>query len=117
MRSHLYNSRLGKVAWFVQRFGFSELFLKPCRVIFAPVLLRLGVDALWLSVMMGVVLQTSYLTPPFGYAIFYLQGTAPDLPVQQIYRGVVPFIVLQVAFIVVMWVFPQLATWLPGVVL
>lgn len=85
--------------------------------IFGPVLLRLDVDPLWLSVMMGVVLQTSYLTPPFGYAIFYLQGTAPDLPVQQIYRGVVPFIVLQVVFIAVMWVFPQLATWLPGVVL
>lgn len=85
--------------------------------IFAPVLLKLGVDPLWLAVMMGVVLQTSYLTPPFGYAIFYLQGTAPDLPVQQIYRGVVPFIALQAVFIVVLWVFPQLATWLPGVVL
>jgi tripartite ATP-independent transporter DctM subunit len=85
--------------------------------IFAPVLLRLGVDALWLSVMMGLVLQTSYLTPPFGYAIFYLQGVARDLPVQQIYRGVVPFIMLQVVCIVVMWLFPQLATWLPGKVL
>jgi tripartite ATP-independent transporter DctM subunit len=85
--------------------------------IFAPVLLRLGVDALWLSVMMGLVLQTSYLTPPFGYAIFYLQGVARDLPVQQIYRGVVPFIMLQVVCIVVMWLFPKLATWLPGVVL
>jgi len=85
--------------------------------IFAPVLLKLGVDPLWLAVMMGAVLQTSYLTPPFGYAIFYLQGTAPDLPVQQIYRGVVPFIVLQVVFIAALWVFPQMATWLPGVVL
>jgi tripartite ATP-independent transporter DctM subunit len=84
--------------------------------IFAPVLLRLDVDPLWLAVMMGVVLQTSYLTPPFGYAIFYLQGTAPDLPVQQIYRGVVPFIALQACFICAMAVFPQLATWLPSVV-
>ena len=81
--------------------------------IFAPVLLKLGVDPLWLAVMMGAVLQTSYLTPPFGYAIFYLQGTARDLPVQQIYRGVVPFIVLQLLFLVMLWVFPQLATWLP----
>ena len=81
--------------------------------IFAPVLLKLGVDPLWLSVMMGAVLQTSYLTPPFGYAIFYLQGTARDLPVQQIYRGVVPFIVLQLVFLVVLWFVPQLATWLP----
>lgn len=81
--------------------------------IFAPVLLKLGVDPLWLSVMMGVVLQTSYLTPPFGYAIFYLQGTARDLPVQQIYRGVVPFIILQVLFMFVLWFFPKIATWLP----
>lgn len=85
--------------------------------IFAPVLLKLGVDPLWLSVMMGAVLQTSYLTPPFGYAIFYLQGTARDLPVQQIYRGVVPFIVLQLVFLVVLWFVPQLATWLPKVAL
>ena len=85
--------------------------------IFAPVLLKLGVDALWLSVMMGVVLQTSYLTPPFGYAIFYLQGTARDLPVQQIYRGVVPFIILQVLFMVVLWYFPKIVTWLPNATL
>jgi len=85
--------------------------------IFAPVLLKLGVDPLWLAVMMGVVLQTSYLTPPFGYAIFYLQGTAPDLPVQQIYRGVVPFIVLQLVFMTLLWLFPQIALWLPSVVL
>jgi tripartite ATP-independent transporter DctM subunit len=85
--------------------------------IFGPVLLKLGADPLWLSVMMGVVLQTSYLTPPFGYAIFYLQGTARDLPVQQIYRGVMPFIVLQLVFMVVLWFFPKLATWLPNAVL
>jgi tripartite ATP-independent transporter DctM subunit len=85
--------------------------------IFAPVLLKLGVDPLWLAVMMGAVLQTSYLTPPFGYAIFYLQGTAPDLPVQQIYRGVVPFIALQLVFLVLIWVFPIIVTWLPNAVL
>ena len=84
--------------------------------IFAPVLLKLGVDPLWLSVMMGVVLQTSYLTPPFGYAIFYLQGTVRDLPVQQIYRGVVPFITLQVLFAGLLWFFPKIATWLPNAV-
>lgn len=85
--------------------------------IFAPVLLKLGVDPLWLAVMMGVVLQTSYLTPPFGYAIFYLQGTARDLPVQQIYRGVVPFIIIQLIFTATLWIFPQIATWLPKAVL
>ena len=85
--------------------------------IFAPVLLKLGVDPLWLAVMMGVVLQTSYLTPPFGYAIFYLQGTARDLPIQQIYRGVRPFIALQLLFMLVLWYFPQIATWLPTQVL
>ncbi len=81
--------------------------------IFAPVLLKLGADPLWLAVMMGVVLQTSYLTPPFGYALFYLQGTARDLPVILIYRGVLPFIALQVAFMGLLWSFPQFATWLP----
>jgi len=83
--------------------------------IFGPVLLKLGVDPIWLAVMMGLILQTTYLTPPFGYAIFYLQGVARDLPVISIYRGVVPFIVLQLVFVAVLWVFPAIATWLPRI--
>jgi TRAP-type mannitol/chloroaromatic compound transport system permease large subunit len=83
--------------------------------IFAPVLLRLGVDPIWLAVMMGMVLQTSYLTPPFGFAIFYLQGVARRLPISAIYRGIVPFVLLQIVSIVVVWIWPAIATWLPTV--
>jgi TRAP-type mannitol/chloroaromatic compound transport system permease large subunit len=62
-----------------------------------------------------MVLQTSFLTPPFGFALFYLRGVAPpDVPTSTIYRGVVPFIVLQVVMVGVLLAWPALATWLPG---
>jgi tripartite ATP-independent transporter DctM subunit len=79
--------------------------------IFAPVLLKMGVDPLWLGVMMGIVLQTSYLTPPFGFAIFYLQGVAPDLATATIYRGVTPFVVLQLLAASLVWLVPAIGTW------
>lgn len=85
--------------------------------IFGPVLLKLGVDPIWLAVMMGMVLQTSYLTPPFGFAIFYLQGVARDLPIQNIYRGVVPFVILQITAMAIVWFFPTIASWLPKKIL
>ena len=85
--------------------------------IFAPVLLKLGVEPIWLAVMMGMVLQTSYLTPPFGFAIFYLQGVARDLPIQAIYRGVIPFVLLQILAMAIVWFIPEIATWLPKKIL
>jgi tripartite ATP-independent transporter DctM subunit len=85
--------------------------------IFAPVLLKLDVDPIWLAVMMGLVLQTSYLTPPFGFAIFYLQGVARSFPMGAIYRGVVPFVILQLAAVAALWLWPSLATWLPKLVM
>ena len=85
--------------------------------IFAPVLLKLGVDPIWLAVMMGMVLQTSYLTPPFGFAIFYLQGVARNLQIGDIYRGIIPFVVLQLVSICLVWIWPTIATWLPKVLL
>ena len=81
--------------------------------IFGPVLIKLGIDPLWLGVLMATVLQTSYLTPPFGFAIFYLQGVAKELPIGTIYRGVMPFVVLQLLVLVMVLVFPGLATWIP----
>lgn len=84
--------------------------------IFGPVLIKLGVDPLWLGVLMGVVLQTSYLTPPFGFAIFYLQGVAKDLSIGTIYRGVVPFVLLQLLILALVMAFPWLATWMPRAV-
>lgn len=81
----------------------------------APVLLTLGVDPIWLGVMVGVNLQTSFLTPPFGFSLFYLRGVAPSsVTTTMIYRGVIPFVVLQVVALAILFVVPQLITWLPG---
>ena len=67
--------------------------------------------------MIGVNLQTSFLTPPFGFALFYLRGVAPkEVTTGHIYRGIVPFVVLQLVGIALLWTFPQMATWLPDVV-
>ena len=81
----------------------------------APVLLRMDVDAIWLGVMIGVLLQTSFLTPPFGFSLFYLRGVAPrTITTPQIYRGVTPFIGIQIAALALVWMVPQTATWLPN---
>ncbi len=80
----------------------------------APILLNLGVDPVWLGVIVGVNLQTSFLTPPFGFAIFYLRGVAPGhVTTGMIYRGVIPFVILQVIAIALLFAFPQIALWLP----
>ncbi len=82
--------------------------------IVAPVLFLLGVDPVWLGVMMAVNLQTSFLTPPFGFALFYLRGVAPpELATADVYRGVVPFIALQLVMLLILALWPELATWLP----
>jgi len=83
----------------------------------APVLLALDVDPVWLGVIVGVNLQTSFLTPPFGFALFYLRGVAPDtLPTSAIYKGVIPFVMLQVVAISILFAFPQIVTWLPRLI-
>ena len=82
----------------------------------APILLALGVNPIWLGVAVGVNLQTSFLTPPFGFALFYLRGVAPRrVSTGMIYRGVVPFVILQLLGLITLFVFPDLATWLPSV--
>ena len=83
----------------------------------APILLAMGMDPVWLGIMMAVNLQTSFLTPPFGFALFYLRGVAPPtVRTADIYRGVIPFIVLQLAMLIVLWFWPRLVTWLPGLI-
>jgi TRAP-type mannitol/chloroaromatic compound transport system permease large subunit len=83
--------------------------------IVAPILLLMGVDPVWLGVMMALNLQTSFLTPPFGFALFYLRGVAPaEVRTAQIYRGAAPFVVIQLAAIAAVAAFPWLATALPG---
>ncbi len=84
--------------------------------IVGPVLLMMGIDPIWLGVMIALNLQTSFLTPPFGFALFYLRGvTPPSVPTSAIYRGVLPFIAIQILMLVIVALWPGLVTWLPSV--
>lgn len=83
----------------------------------APVLLAMDVDPVWLGVLVGVNLQTSFLTPPFGFALFYLRGVAPpELPTSAIYKGILPFVGLQITAIAILFLFPGIVTWLPRLI-
>jgi TRAP-type mannitol/chloroaromatic compound transport system permease large subunit len=85
--------------------------------IVGPILLSMGVDPVWLGVMMAINLQTSFLTPPFGFALFYLRGVAPpSVTTGQIYRGAIPFVLIQLAMLGALALFPGLATWLPEII-
>jgi len=84
--------------------------------IFLPIAIELGFDPLWFSLLLCVNLQTSFLTPPFGYALFYFKGVAPpEYTMMHIYRGIIPFVMLQLISIALLCLFPSLVTWLPGV--
>lgn len=94
--------------------------------VFAPVIGQMDFGAhidkfdvtYWLAIMIAINLQTSFLTPPFGFALFYLKAVAPkEVRLQQIYRGIIPFVGLQMLALLLVMVFPQIAMWLPGVVL
>ncbi len=83
----------------------------------APILLGLGLDPIWVGVMVGVNLQTSFLTPPFGFALFYLRGVAPHaVSTGMIYKGAIPFVALQVLAIATLFAFPEIVTWLPKMI-
>jgi tripartite ATP-independent transporter DctM subunit len=83
--------------------------------IVGPVLLAMGVDPVWLGVMIAINLQTSFLTPPFGFALFYLRGVAPaSVETSDMYRGVIPFIGLQLLLMLMLAIWPEIATWLPS---
>ena len=83
--------------------------------IVGPVLLAMGIDPVWLGVMIAINLQTSFLTPPFGFSLFYLRGVAPpEIATKEIYRGVIPFIAIQILMLGLLSVWPTLATWLPA---
>ena len=82
--------------------------------IVGPVLLGMGLDPVWLGIMIAINLQTSFLTPPFGFALFYLRGVAPpEVTTAQIYRGVIPFVAIQIFALILLAIFPDLITWLP----
>jgi TRAP-type mannitol/chloroaromatic compound transport system permease large subunit len=83
----------------------------------APALLQSDLSPVWLGVMMAMNLQTSFLTPPFGFALFYLRGVAPtSVETMAIYRGAIPFVIIQLFGLVLLSVFPSLATWLPNLI-
>jgi TRAP-type mannitol/chloroaromatic compound transport system permease large subunit len=82
--------------------------------IVGPILLAMGLDPVWLGIMIAINLQTSFLTPPFGFALFYLRGVAPpEVTTAQIYRGVMPFVAIQIFALILLTIFPDLITWLP----
>lgn len=99
--------------------GFFIDFFEICFIViplFVPVAKALGFDLIWFGVLLGANLQTSFLTPPFGFALFYLRGVAPPgITTTDIYRGVVPFIAIQLTIVVVLIFFPQLALYLPAI--
>ena len=83
--------------------------------IVGPILLAMGIDPVWLGILIAINLQTSFLTPPFGFALFYLRGVAPkEIKTTQIYQGVMPFIVIQLIVMGMIAYWPAIATWLPG---
>ncbi len=82
--------------------------------IVAPILLTMDINPIWLGIMIAINLQTSFLTPPFGFALFYLRGVAPQsVATRQIYKGVIPFIIIQLIALIILSVWPELVTWLP----
>jgi tripartite ATP-independent transporter DctM subunit len=101
------------LGFFLDTFEIIFIVLPICGV---P-LLVMGLDPIWLGVMIGVNLQTSFLTPPFGFTLFYMRNIAPaSIPTSAIWRGVAPFVVLQVLGLAVLWNYQGLATWLPNTI-
>jgi TRAP-type mannitol/chloroaromatic compound transport system permease large subunit len=82
-----------------------------------PILLGMGLNPIWLGVIIAVNLQTSFLTPPFGFSLFYLRSVAPDtITTGEIYRGVIPFVIIQLGLMLLLALQPGLVTWLPSVI-
>ena len=82
-----------------------------------PPLISMGFDPVWLGIMISVNLQTSFLTPPFGFSLFYLRGVAPpEVSTKDIYLGVLPFIGLQIIALLLFWIYPQIILWLPNLI-
>ena len=100
--------------------GFILDFIEITYVVIpivGPILLAMGIDPIWLGIMIAINLQTSFLTPPFGFSLFYLRGvTPPEIATSAIYKGVIPFIMIQLLMLGLLSLWPGIATWLPSVV-
>ena len=85
--------------------------------VLAPIMIEFGFDPVWFCILIAVNLQTSFMTPPFGFSLFYLKAvTPPEITTGHIYRGIIPFVIVQIIGLAIVVLFPQLATWLPKVV-
>jgi tripartite ATP-independent transporter DctM subunit len=85
--------------------------------VLAPIMIEFGYDPVWFCILLAVNLQTSFMTPPFGFSLFYLKAvTPPEISTGHIYRGIIPFVIVQIIGLSIVVLFPQLATWLPKVV-
>ncbi len=85
--------------------------------VLAPIMVGMGVDPLWLAVLIAVNLQTSFLTPPFGFSLFYLKGvTPPEIETMDIYKGIIPFVIIQIIGLLIICIFPETVTWLPTII-
>ena len=82
--------------------------------VLAPIVVDMGIDPLWLCILIAINFQTSFLTPPFGFALFYLKGVSPpEVTTGEIYRGIIPFVIIQLIGLCMVIAWPELATWLP----
>jgi tripartite ATP-independent transporter DctM subunit len=97
--------------------GFFLDFVEICFIvvpILEPVARQMGIDLAWFALMIAINLQTSFLTPPFGFSLFYLKAVSPrSIKIQHIYRGVIPFVIMQLAVLILVAIFPQIVSWLP----
>ena len=85
---------------------------------FGPMFATVGDQTLWFAMLVAINLQTSFLTPPFGFALFYLKGVAPaNVQLDHLYRGIIPFVILQLIGLVIVILFPELVTWFPKMAL
>tara|TARA_Y100000741_G_scaffold268903_1_gene209141 strand:- start:239 stop:553 length:315 start_codon:yes stop_codon:yes gene_type:complete len=85
--------------------------------IFGPILFTYGFDPVWVAIMIAMVLQTSFMTPPFGFSLFYLRGVAPkEVTTIDIYKGVIPFVLIQLVAIIIVFLIPEIATMIPSLI-
>jgi TRAP-type mannitol/chloroaromatic compound transport system permease large subunit len=100
--------------------GFFLDFIEICFIhvpVLAPIMIEFGFDPAWFCILVAVNLQCSFLTPPFGFSLFYLKAVSPPgITTGHIYRGIIPFVILQLIGLLIIVFFPVLSTWLPKVV-
>jgi len=111
-------TKLALVMFAIFLLGFILDFIEITYVVIpvvAPILLSMGIDPIWLGILIAINLQTSFLTPPFGFAIFYLKSVIPkNIDTVEIYKGVIPFIIIQIITITIIIIIPEITTWLPN---